>query len=172
MVEDAIGNAGTVPKEVPADAGYYSARAVEELRALEVDPFIAPEKTRHGKVLGPAPRGCIPMGLSARDRMRRKLRTKKAWKRYALRMETVEPVFGQIKQGRGFRQFPLGTPRPWKQRVLTTGRNALPEGREKDGSRCLNPLVRRTEDPREYAVPTSPKYAQAQTRAFAGAHPL
>ena len=27
--------------------------------------------------------------------------------RYALRMETVEPVFGQIKQGRGFRQFLL-----------------------------------------------------------------
>ena len=39
--------------------------------------------------------------------MRRKLRTKRVRKRYALRMETVEPVFGQIKQGRGFRQFQL-----------------------------------------------------------------
>ena len=41
--------------------------------------------------------------------MRRKLRTKRGRQRYAPRMETVEPVFGQIKQGRGFRQFPLRT---------------------------------------------------------------
>ena len=72
-----------------------------------VDPFIAPEKTRHGRVLEPEPRDRIPEGLSARDRMRRKLRTKRGRARYALRMETVEPVFGQIKQGRGFRQFLL-----------------------------------------------------------------
>ena len=39
--------------------------------------------------------------------MRRKLRTKRGRQRYALRMETVEPVFGQIKQARGFRQFLL-----------------------------------------------------------------
>ena len=39
--------------------------------------------------------------------MRRKLQTKRGRQRYALRMETVEPVFGQIKQGRGFRQFLL-----------------------------------------------------------------
>ena len=39
--------------------------------------------------------------------MRRKLRTKRGRERYALRVETVEPVFGQIKQGRDFRQFLL-----------------------------------------------------------------
>ena len=39
--------------------------------------------------------------------MRRKLQTKRGRQRYALRMETVEPVFGQIKKGRGFRQFLL-----------------------------------------------------------------
>ena len=39
--------------------------------------------------------------------MRRKLRTRRGRQRYALRMQTVEPVFGQIKQGRGFRQFLL-----------------------------------------------------------------
>ena len=58
-------------------------------------------------MLEPAPRGRISRGLSIRDRMRRKLRTKRGRERYALRMETVEPVFGQIKQGRGFRQFLL-----------------------------------------------------------------
>ena len=107
MIEEAILNVGTVPKEVSADAGYYSAKEVDELCALGVDPFVAPEKTRHGWVPPPAPRGRIPKGLSARDRMRRKLRTKRGRERYALRMETVEPVFGQIKQGRGFRQFLL-----------------------------------------------------------------
>ena len=96
-----------VPREVSADAGYYSVKAVEELYALGANPFITPEKTRHGRVLEPAPRGRIPKGLSVRDRMRRKLRTKRGRERCALQMETVEPVFGQIKQGRGFRQFLL-----------------------------------------------------------------
>ena len=107
MVEETTGNVGAVPREVSADAGYNSVKAVEELYALGANPFIAPEKTRHGRVLEPAPRGRIPKGLSVRDRMRRKLRTKRGRERYALRMETVEPVFGQIKQGRGFRQFLL-----------------------------------------------------------------
>ena len=107
MVEETIDNVGAVPKEVSADAGYYSAQAVEGLYGLCVDPFVAPERTRHGTVVPPAPRGRIPGHLSARDRMRRKLRTKRGRQRYALRMQTVEPVFGQIKQGRGFRQFLL-----------------------------------------------------------------
>ena len=102
-----MNNTGAVPKEVSADAGYYSAKAVDGLYDLGVDPFVAPEKTRHGRVLPPAPRGRIPSRLSPRDRMRRKLQTKRGRQRYALRMETVEPVFGQIKQGRGFRQFLL-----------------------------------------------------------------
>ena len=105
MVEETIDNVGAVPREVSADAGYYSAKAVDELYALGVDPFVAPEQTCHGRVVPPAPRGRIPSHLSPRDRMRRKLQTKRGRQRYALRMETVEPVFGQIKQGRGFRQF-------------------------------------------------------------------
>ncbi len=107
MIEETINNTGAVPKEVSADAGYYSAKAVEELCALGVDPFVAPEKTRHGWAPPPAPRGRIPRDLSPRDRMRRKLQTKRGRQRYALRMQTVEPVFGQIKQARGFRQFLL-----------------------------------------------------------------
>ena len=107
MTRETILNTGETPRELSADAGYYSAQAVVELQALGVDPYIAPEKTRHGTRPEPAPRGRIPKGLSARERMRRKLRTKRGRERYALRMETVEPVFGQIKQGRGFRQFLL-----------------------------------------------------------------
>ena len=107
MMQETIDNVGAVPREVSADAGYYSAKAVDDLYALGVDPFVAPEQTRHGRVVPPAPQGRIPSQLSPRDRMRRKLRTKRGRQRYALRMETVEPVFGQIKAGRGFRQFLL-----------------------------------------------------------------
>lgn len=107
MMKEAIANTGEVPREVSADAGYYSAAATEMIHALGMDPFIAPDQTRHGRRLPPAPRGRIPKHLSARDRMRRKLRTKRGRQRYALRMKTVEPVFGQIKHGRGFRQFLL-----------------------------------------------------------------
>ena len=107
MIEEVIANTGTVPKEVSADAGYYSATAVADLQALGPDPFVAPEKTRHGHTPPSAPKGRIPKQLSPRERMRRKLQTKRGRQRYALRMGTVEPVFGQIKQGRGFRQFLL-----------------------------------------------------------------
>ncbi len=127
MIEETVSNTGEVPKELSADAGYYSARAVEELCALGVDRFIAPERTRHGTRLEPAPRGRIPKGLSARDRMRRKLRTIWGRERYALRMETAEPVFGQIKHGRGFRQFLLRglekVNREWH--LVCTGHNLL-----------------------------------------------
>ena len=107
MMQETIRNTGVVPREVSADAGYYSAKAVDGLQELDVDSFVAPEQTRHGRVVPPAPRGRIPSQLSPRDRMRRKLQTKWGRQRYALRMERVEPVFGQIKAGRGFRQFLL-----------------------------------------------------------------
>ena len=60
MIEQAIANTGVVPREVSADAGYYSAKAVDGLIALGVDPFIAPDKTRHGQPIPAAPQGRIP----------------------------------------------------------------------------------------------------------------
>ena len=93
----------------------------------EVDSVIAPERTRHGQAIPLAPRGRIPANLSARDRMRRKLRTKRGRQRYGLRKQTVEPVFGQIQQGRGLRQFLLRSlekvNREWL--LICTGHNLL-----------------------------------------------
>ena len=127
MMKEIESNTGSVPKEVSADAGYFSASAIEGLTALGVNPFIPPDKTRHGRVVPSAPRGRIPRHLSPSDRMRRKLRTKRGRKRYALRMGTVEPVFGQIKQGRGFRQFLLrgldNVNSEWQ--LICTGHNLL-----------------------------------------------
>ena len=77
MMQETIDNVGAVPREISADAGYYSAKAVDELPALGVDPFVAPEQTRHGRMVPPALRGRIPRQLSPRDRMRRKLETRR-----------------------------------------------------------------------------------------------
>ena len=59
--------------------------------------------------------------------MRRKLRTIRGRERYAMRMETAEPVFGQIKQGRGFRQFLLrGLEKAnWEWLLICAGHNLL-----------------------------------------------
>ena len=75
--------------------------------SMGIDVYIPPGKVRHSRNLPAAPRGRIPKDLSATDRMRRKLLTKKGRRCYGLRKQVVEPVFGQIKQGRGFRQFLL-----------------------------------------------------------------
>ena len=56
-------NAGELPRELSADAGYYSAKAVDELCALGVDPFTAPERIHHGTRPKPSPRGRIPKGF-------------------------------------------------------------------------------------------------------------
>ena len=100
MIEETISNTGVMPREVSADAGYYSAKAVDELYALGVG-------TRSSRRSRPAtaewfrrrPEVAYPSTCPPRDRMRRKLQTRRGRQRYALRMATVEPVFGQIKAG-------------------------------------------------------------------------
>ena len=95
-------NAGAAPKRALLDAGYYSKDNAE---TLKMEVFMPPDRMEHGKEIPAAPHGRMPKGLSVADRMRRKLRTKRGQAVYAKRKEIVEPVFGQIKQARGFRQF-------------------------------------------------------------------
>jgi transposase len=93
---------------VPVDAGYWS-----EANVLEADPegpelFIATTKDwkqRQAMREHPPPRGRIPRGLSVREHMERKLLTRRGRRIYALRGCTIEPVFGQIKTGRGCDRF-------------------------------------------------------------------
>jgi hypothetical protein len=107
MMERVRNNTGKLPRQMSADAGYFSSDAVQSLTSDGIEVYMPPDKTRHGAKPSPAPRGRIPKGLSLSDRMRRKLRTKKGRQCYGLRKELSEPVFGQIKQARGFRQFLL-----------------------------------------------------------------
>ena len=96
-----------VPRTVSMDAGYFSEANVTALADLGCEPLIPPDRQTHGHALPTAPRGRPPAGLSVAERMRRTLQTKRGRRLYARRKAIVEPVFGQIKQGRGFRQFLL-----------------------------------------------------------------
>jgi len=99
-------NLDAKPKKLSADAGYYSQDNVTYLRSEEIDDYVCPNRLKHGDER-PAVRGRIPKDLSFIDRIRRKLLTKKGRVTYGLRKQIVEPVFGQMKHGRGLRQFLL-----------------------------------------------------------------
>lgn len=103
MIEQVEENTGARPKEVSADAGYFSEDNVEALKGLGIDPLVAAERLKHGETPAAA-RGRVPKKATLKERMIRKLRTVAGRARYALRKITVEPVFGQIRT-RGLVRF-------------------------------------------------------------------
>jgi hypothetical protein len=112
MIETVERQSGQRPEQVLADSGYCSEKNLQQLDSDE-DPerrvigYIASERQKHGEYKEPCRRGPLPKGASRVDRMRRKLKTKAGKAVYAARKAIVEPVFGQIRQARGFRQFLL-----------------------------------------------------------------
>ena len=90
-----------------ADAGYFSEENVSYLEGEQIDAHIATERLKHHEKIPLVPKGRPPKDLTAKQRMARKLRTKKGRETYAKRKGMIEPIFGQIKQVRGFRQFLL-----------------------------------------------------------------
>jgi transposase len=94
-------------KAVSSDTGYYSESNVEYAKEKRIDAYIATEKVKHNAPSVKSPRGRMPRGLTAKQKMARKLRTKKGRETYSKRKSIVEPVFGQIKRARGFVQFSL-----------------------------------------------------------------
>jgi hypothetical protein len=107
MLKQVKKNIGAVPMKASMDAGYFSKDNMSVLEKMGVEAFIPPERLKHGEVRPPSPKGRIPKGLSAKELARRKLSTIRGRTIYAKRKTIVEPVFGQIKQARGFRQFLL-----------------------------------------------------------------
>src|SRR5262249_55291926 len=89
------------------DSGFYSETNTAGLEQRGLDPYIPAERVKHHEKVAAAPRGRIPKDLSAKQRMARKLRTKKGRELYAKRKGMIEPIFGQLKQVLGFRQFSL-----------------------------------------------------------------
>jgi transposase len=107
MVETIKKQSGQLPEELLADAGYCSEENIEYLNKKGIDSYIATGRKKHGKPIEPCKPGPLPQGATVVDKMRRKLQTKPGRAIYAARKAIVEPVFGQIKQCRGFRQFLL-----------------------------------------------------------------
>lgn len=102
LLIDAIkANLGAMPKQASADAGYCSETNLAALAERGIGAYLATGRAKHpadGKrtITGPLTKA-----------MRQKLK-RAGWRsRYRLRKQIVEPVFGQIKQARGFRQFLL-----------------------------------------------------------------
>ena len=98
---------GDTPSQLLADAGYCSDVNLTAIADTTIDAYISTRKQRHGECPGPCPRGPLPKTATIVDRMSRKLHTKTGAAVYAARKGIVEPVIGQIKQARGFRQFLL-----------------------------------------------------------------
>jgi transposase len=97
---------GTV-KEFIADAGYFSKANTDAVTNAGMDPFIATQRLKHSEKIPECAKGRTPGDLTPKQLMARKLRTKKGRETYRKRKWMVEPVFGQIKACRGFRQFLL-----------------------------------------------------------------
>jgi transposase len=105
MVKAIRANTGRNPAEFSADAGYCSDANLQALDKQKINAFVATGRQRHGQ---PAADGGAPSKPGSRvEKMRAKLRKDGFDSPYRLRKQTVEPVFGQIKQARGFRQFLL-----------------------------------------------------------------
>ena len=98
---------GDRPRKLSADNGYLSEENLAYLESEGIDGYVAPGRQKHGSVLESVPRGRIPKNATSQERMARKLRTKRGRAIYSKRKQIVEPVFGQIKEVRGFRRFSL-----------------------------------------------------------------
>jgi transposase len=107
MITTIAQQSGDTPTQLLADAGYCSDANLTAIAETTIDAYISTRKQKHGERPGPCPRGPLPTTATIIDRMSRKLHTKTGAAVYAARKGIVEPVIGQIKQARGFRQFLL-----------------------------------------------------------------
>ncbi len=111
MMEAVEAQSGQRPEAVIADSGYCSEKNLEDLESEKppqrrIEAFIATEQQKHGE-RRVAARGPLAKGATRVERMKRKLLTQAGAAIYAARKSIVEPVFGQIKEARGFRRFSL-----------------------------------------------------------------
>ena len=119
-------NLGAKPAQLSADSGYCSEANLEALEARGIDAYVATGRAKHagagavpdanaGGTVAPAavepaaatsqPEPAVPP--TRIEAMREKIKAGGHDSPYRLRKQLPEPVFGQIKQARGFRQFLL-----------------------------------------------------------------
>jgi transposase len=96
---------GRKPREVSGDAGFATEANLAALKERRIKGYLPPGRARHGEAHAAGRRKLTKMPLM--NAMARTLKRAGHRSRYRLRKQVVEPVFGQIKQARGFRQFLL-----------------------------------------------------------------
>jgi transposase len=104
MIKQVVANTGCKPIAVSADAGYWSGANVSDQGVAGVDLHIATGRQKHGEKVETAT-GPPPEDATLKEAMAHKLRTEAGKSIYKMRKAVVEPVFGQIKERRGFRRF-------------------------------------------------------------------
>ena len=106
MLQMAEQNLGQSPEKASADAGYFSAEAVTDPSLAGTTLYVATGRQKHGEK-PPALPEIVDVSPDApvADRMKQLLTSAEGQAVYKMRKAIVEPVFGQIKEVRGFRRF-------------------------------------------------------------------
>jgi transposase len=117
-------NTGRQTSELSADVGYLSEANLAELKRRGISGYIATGRQKHGEPAATR-MGTVP-GTHVYA-MRRKLARGGHRSRYRMRKQVVEPIFGQMKEARGFRRFSLrGMQRvPHEWALVCTAHNLL-----------------------------------------------
>ena len=103
MADAVEANTGAKPAQISADSGYCSEENLAALETRQITGFVATGRQKHGQAA--ADGGEAKKKGPKVEAMRARLREGGFESPYRLRKQTVEPVFGQIKHARGFRQF-------------------------------------------------------------------
>jgi hypothetical protein len=104
VLEQVQENCGRLPAQVSADAGYFNTEQLTDEKLRNMDLYVPPDRQKHSAALETVS-AAAPADASVVERMRCKLKTAAGQAVYKWRKAIVEPVFGQIKDARGFRRF-------------------------------------------------------------------
>ncbi len=107
MIGTRVEQSGEHPTQVLAHSEYCSDDNPKYVAAEAIDAYVATEPQKHTDPVERCPRGPLRKTATVTDQMQRKLQTKWGHAVYRSRKAIVEPVFGQTKHRRGFRQFLL-----------------------------------------------------------------
>jgi len=133
MLSRVVTNCGAAPAAASTDSGYFSEANVTEPALVAIDLYVPSDRQKHGWTTPPtgmpAP---IPLDAPVSVTMRGRLQTAEGHAIYARRKTVVEPVFGQVKEPRGFRRLSFrGVDKireEWLLICLTQPAEAVPGG--------------------------------------------
>ena len=107
LVDQVEADTGRRPRRLLADAGYECDENLEQLEARGIDAYVATRRDRHSQAPPAVPRGRLRRPRPDASAWPASSATKRGRAEYARRKAIVEPVFGQLKEARGFRRFSL-----------------------------------------------------------------